>query len=178
MHAFILVRQFRPAVYAALMREAAAAGAPSPPLTSGFTFELCAGIIDKPGLSLEDIVKEEILEEVGYDVPIDRIRKVTGFLTAVGISGARQTIFAAEIDEGMLPASLQRQDGDSLLASDAGHGGGVSDHGEAIEVVALPIDKVDDFVMDEGIPKSSGAMFALSWGARQLFQNSGRLFTL
>ena len=43
----------------------------------------------------------QIQEECGYDVPLERIRQVTSYLSAIGISGSRQTIFAAEIDEGM-----------------------------------------------------------------------------
>lgn len=40
---------------------------------------------------------------------------------AIGISGSRQTIFAAEVD-------------DSLAVAPAAGGGGLRDHGEAIEV--------------------------------------------
>ena len=89
--AFILVRQFRPAVYVAAAQEArearvaasvaasaaSAAGGSAPksagaaaaeeggggaalPLSAGFTFELCAGIVDKPGLSLAEIAAEEV----------------------------------------------------------------------------------------------------------------------
>eukprot|EP00775_Hariotina_reticulata_P004164 gene4164-4412_t len=63
--AFLVVRQFRPAVYAHRLREAAAAGLPPPDRSEGFTIELCAGLIDKDK-SLEQIVAEEIHEEVGY----------------------------------------------------------------------------------------------------------------
>jgi UDP-sugar diphosphatase len=62
--------------------------------------------VDKAGLDLEQITREEILEECGYDVPLDRIHPVTSYLSAIGISGSRQSIFAAEIDDGMaLPVS-------------------------------------------------------------------------
>lgn len=115
----------------------------------------------------------QILEECGYDVPLDRIRPVTSYLSgaprraalpcaprraapahrprspawpsssqahaarraacpcpalpcrhvraAIGISGSRQTIFAAEVD-------------DSQAVAPAAAGGGLRDHGEAIEV--------------------------------------------
>lgn len=156
--AFLLVRQFRPAVYATAMRTAAEEGqdtAANPlPLHCGFTFELCAGIVgDKPELSLVEIAREEILEETGYDIPADKIRKLTSFLSAVGISGSQQTIFYAEVDEG------QR-------AETGAGGGGLAHHGEAIEVVALPADSVESFLMDEELGKSAGLMFALTW-ARQ-----------
>ena len=158
--AFLLVRQFRPAVYATAMRtateaaEAIGASPPAPlPLTCGFTFELCAGIVgDKPDLSLIQTAQEEILEETGFDVPHEKIKKVTSFLSAVGISGSRQTIFAAEVDDSMLAV---QQDG---------VGGGLAEHGEAIEVVALPVDSLETFLMDESLGKSAGLLFALMWG--------------
>ena len=53
----LIVRQFRPPVYATL-RRAAASDAP-PDLASGFTYELCAGILDKDK-SLEEVACEEI----------------------------------------------------------------------------------------------------------------------
>ena len=92
-------------VYVAACREAAAAGAAPPPLSVGFTYELCAGIVDKAGLDLAQIAKEEIWEECGFDVPLASIRLVTSYITAIGISGARQSIFAAEVDEGMATAA-------------------------------------------------------------------------
>jgi len=54
--AFVLVEQFRPAVYLNN--------------NDGLTIELCAGIVDK-NLSLEQIAKEEIEEECGYEVALE-----------------------------------------------------------------------------------------------------------
>lgn len=45
------------------------------PATLGFTLELCAGIIDKSKPFIE-IAREEVLEECGYDVPLERIEEV------------------------------------------------------------------------------------------------------
>ncbi len=59
LHSLLMVRQFRPAVYASRWKEAREEGRPQPPLSAGFTFELCAGIIDK-SKSLEDIAREEV----------------------------------------------------------------------------------------------------------------------
>lgn len=42
----------------------------------GVTYEMCAGIVDKD-CSVEQIAKEEVLEECGYDVPLDHIEKIT-----------------------------------------------------------------------------------------------------
>jgi len=157
--AFILVRQFRPAVYATAVRTAAeeeqgtttVAFPFTLPLHHGFTFELCAGIVgDKPELSGQQVAHEEILEETGYDIDISNLKKITSFNSAVGISGSRQTIFAAEVDDSMLAVPKD------------GVGGGLADHGEAIEVVALPVEGVDKFLMDESLGKSAGLMFALT----------------
>ena len=42
----------------------------------GLTLELCSGIVDKDK-PVASIAKEEILEECGYDVPLENIRKIT-----------------------------------------------------------------------------------------------------
>jgi UDP-sugar diphosphatase len=84
--AFILVKQFRPAVY--INND------------DGMTVERCAGIVDKE-LSLEEIAGEEIEEECGYSVPPGQIEKITSFYTSVGFAGSRQTLYYAEVDESM-----------------------------------------------------------------------------
>lgn len=45
------------------------------PVSEAFTNELCAGIVDK-SKPLIEIAREEILEECGYNVPVDRIELV------------------------------------------------------------------------------------------------------
>eukprot|EP00899_Mesostigma_viride_P005785 jgi/Mesvir1/15207/Mv06439-RA.2 len=158
MDAVVLVRQFRPSVFlselisgsddARKQVEDAGVDVVDHPraMTSAFVYELCAGIIDKDK-SLEAISKEEIFEECGYNVPLDSIKRITSFLTSVGISGARQTIFYAEVDESMRVSS----------------GGGNASEGEAIDVVALPTSEIDSFVTDEAVAKSAGLMFSLMW---------------
>lgn len=84
--AFILVKQFRPAVYLNN--------------NEGMTIELCAGLVDKD-LSLVQIAKEEIDEECGYDVPLESIEKITSFHTSVGFAGSKQMLYYAEVDERM-----------------------------------------------------------------------------
>ena len=44
----------------------------------GITLELCAGIVDKDS-TVNEIIKTEILEELGYDVPLENISKITSF---------------------------------------------------------------------------------------------------
>ena len=85
-NAFILVKQFRPAVY--LNNQ------------NGMTVELCAGIVDK-NLSLVSIAQEEIEEECGYRVSIEEIEKITSFHTSVGFAGSKQMMYFAKVDESM-----------------------------------------------------------------------------
>ena len=46
------------------------------PAASGVTYELCAGIVDKD-LPLDEIAREEILEETGYCVKTTSLERVT-----------------------------------------------------------------------------------------------------
>ena len=84
--AFVLVKQFRAAVY----------------LNNniGLTLELCAGIVDKT-IPLLEIAREEIEEECGFTVASEDIERVTSFHTSVGFAGAKQTLYYAEVDESM-----------------------------------------------------------------------------
>jgi len=85
-HAFILVKQFRPAVYLNN--------------NDGMTIELCAGIVDKE-LSLAQIAMEEIEEECGYKVSLESIEKITSFHTSVGFAGSEQVLYYVKVDESM-----------------------------------------------------------------------------
>ena len=128
--AFVLVKQFRPAVY----------------LNNnlGMTIELCAGIVDK-NLSLMHIASEEIEEECGYAVTVDRIEKITSFHTSVGFAGSKQMLYYVEVDESMKVSE----------------GGGVDD--EMIEVICLPVNEAKAMIFDESIAKTPGLMFAFMW---------------
>ena len=129
--AFLLVKQFRVPVF---LNDS----------SKTFTYELCAGLVDKDK-SLEEIVKEEIDEECGYNVSVSDIIKVTSFYTNVGISGACQHLYFAKIDE-----SMRIHDG-----------GGIND--EQIETMFLPINKCDEFIFDESKAKTPGLMFGFYW---------------
>ena len=41
----------------------------------GVTYELCAGIVDKDK-DLAEIAKEEVLEECGYNVPLEKFERI------------------------------------------------------------------------------------------------------
>lgn len=130
-NAFLLVKQFRAPVY---LNDN----------TKTFTYELCAGLVDKDK-SLVEIAKEEIDEECGYDVDVNNIQKVTSFFTNVGISGGCQYLFFAKINESMKIHS----------------GGGIND--EQIELYFLPLNECDDFIFDESKAKTPGLMFSFYW---------------
>ena len=129
--AFLLVKQFRVPVF---LNDS----------SKTFTYELCAGLVDKDK-SLEEIAQEEIDEECGYQVDLKDIVKITSFYTNVGISGACQYLFFAKIDESMK----------------IHNGGGVND--EQIEPIFLPIENSDKFIFDESKAKTPGLMFSFLW---------------
>ena len=84
---FVLVRQFRPAVY--LHNH------------EGMTVELCAGLLDKEGCSPEEVAAEEVEEECGFRVNPKDLEKITSFYTSVGFAGSRQTLYYVEVEESM-----------------------------------------------------------------------------
>ncbi|PHS34079.1 MAG: NUDIX hydrolase [Sulfurovum sp.] len=84
--AFVLVKQFRPAVYLNNNK--------------GMTIELCAGIVDKE-LTLAEIAIEEIEEECGFSVSLENLERITSFHTSVGFAGSKQLLYYAEVDDGM-----------------------------------------------------------------------------
>jgi UDP-sugar diphosphatase len=127
---FILVKQFRPAVYVNNK--------------VGMSIELCAGIVDKK-LTLQEIAQEEIEEECGYRVPLEKIEKITSFYTSVGFAGSKQTLYYAEVEE-------------SMKVSD---GGGID--GELIEVLTLSLKDTEKLIYDEAVVKTPGLMFAFMW---------------
>ena len=126
----IVVKQFRPPVF---LKNG-----------DGYTYELCAGIVDKDK-SLVEIAHEEILEECGYHVPVTQIERVTSFYTAVGFTGSVQTLFYARVNE-------------SMRVND---GGGIDE--EMIEVIGVPVKEAKNFVMDEAKAKTPGLMFGFGW---------------
>ncbi|OBV29809.1 hypothetical protein BKN38_01520 [Helicobacter sp. CLO-3] len=128
--AFVIVKQFRPAVY---MRN-----------HDGYVYELCAGLVDKPKKTLEQIAVEEVFEECGYEIAPNRLEKIATFYTSVGISGAKQTIYFAQVD---------KRDKRAL-------GGGIDD--ENIEVLYLKRKLAMAFIEDESYPKTPALAFGIN----------------
>lgn len=141
----LLVKQFRPAVFVrSLHKLPDSSFTPTPSsLLAGYTYELCAGLVDKKGKDLEQIAREEVREECGYEV--DSLERIGEFVTAVGHSGAKQTIFYASIDE----------------AQKVGEGGGID--GEVIESVFIPIVELQAFLESREYIKTPGLGFGVLW---------------
>jgi len=127
---FILVKQMRLAVF---LKN-----------NDGYTYELCAGIVDKD-CSLKQIAKEEIFEECGYDVCLEDISEISEFFTSVGFAGGKQNLYYCEVDE----------------RNKVNEGGGLED--EDIEVIYLPVSKAKEFIYDTSVVKTTGLMFAFMW---------------
>ncbi len=137
---FVLVKQFRPAVF---LKH-----------SDGFTYELCAGIVDKDK-TLEQIAIEEVYEETGYAV--DSVEKIVSFYTSVGFASSRQTLFFAHVSD----------------AQKKGKGGGVDT--EEIEIVRVGFDEINEFIFDEQKPKTTGILFAFYWYMDKFGGKQGKL---
>ncbi|KAH7722418.1 UDP-sugar diphosphatase [Aphelenchoides avenae] len=117
------------------------------PIAIGETLELCAGLMDKPTLSPLETVHEEILEECGYRVPLDRIHPIKSFVYGVSLSGATQHMFYAEVDESMKETE----------------GGGNETEGEFIKKVFLTIDEVKNLVHEEHVNSPPALLYGINW---------------
>lgn len=67
--------------------------------------------------------------------------------SGVGTTGSLQTFYFAEVTDKMK----------------VGHGGGVAEEGEMIDVIEVPATDGMKFVMDESINKPVGMIFAIYW---------------
>uniref|UniRef100_A0A182FPU7 Uridine diphosphate glucose pyrophosphatase NUDT14 n=2 Tax=Nyssorhynchus TaxID=44543 RepID=A0A182FPU7_ANOAL len=146
----VFVKQFRPAVYHGIISgdgvEPGSIDMKKYPPEIAVTMELCAGIIDKP-ISIVEIAREEILEECGYDVPVDRIEQIIRYRSGVGTSGAEQTLFYTEVT-----------DADKVSTA----GGGVDD--EIIDVVEYGIEEARQLTAKGTVITSPPSfLFGLMW---------------
>lgn len=117
LESFIFVRQFRIPLWYHQMHDKDYVKDDN----MGYTIELCSGLVDKK-LSLEEIAKEECIEELGYAPK--NLEKIGDFYTGFGSGVSKQSFYFAEVDE------------KDKISS----GGGVDD--EEIEAVYV---KVQDF---------------------------------
>jgi UDP-sugar diphosphatase len=126
----VLVKQFRPAIY---LKN-----------NDGFSYELCAGLVDK-NKSLKEIAKDEVLEECGYEVDVNNIKKITSYFSAVGFAGAKQTMFYTIVS-------------DKIKIS---NGGGIDN--EAIEIIKIKFSEMENFIYNEEVARTPAVIFAFQW---------------
>ncbi|XP_063501499.1 uridine diphosphate glucose pyrophosphatase NUDT14 isoform X4 [Symphalangus syndactylus] len=109
----VLVKQFRPAVYAgeverhfpgslaAVDQDGPRELQPALPGSAGVTVELCAGLVDQPGLSLEEVACKEAWEECGYHLAPSDLRRVTTYWASR--TGLNFSLSGIETPSGGLP---------------------------------------------------------------------------
>lgn len=138
-HSILFLRHLRPCAF---LRD-----------QKGIVYELCAGLVDKEGKSIEEIAREEILEECGYDIPTERLQKINTFFSNIGISTAKQTLFFATISQ------------EERIAE----GGGERD--ENFELFELPCVEIENFLNDHTKEKTSSLAYMLEWFLRTQNEN-------
>ncbi len=141
---FVIVKQFRPAIYARHFHFKHE--------IDGYTYELCAGLVDKANKSLEEIACEEALEECGYQISPKNLETIGQFYSATGLSGSLQTLYYAEV----------------CVDLKVSKGGGID--AEKIEVLFLERSKALDFIMDFQYAKTTGLSLAILWHLKK-FKN-------
>lgn len=143
---FIFVRQFRIPLWDYQMRHSIIL----PPNELGYSVELCSGLVDK-NLSVEDIAKEECVEELGY-LPV-QLEKIGEFYSGFGSGASRQTLFYGEVDEN----------------DKKGKGGGVDD--EEIESVFVKVAEFEEF--SQRVIHAASFEFAYLWFMKNKAQKYG-----
>ena len=98
------------------------------PKTKGIVVECCAGLVDKDK-PYEVIAKEEVLEELGYDVPVEDIQFIRTLKSSVGTSGYNSYCYYVNVTNDMKVSN----------------GGGL--HDEDIEVVAIKFNEMIEYIM-------------------------------
>lgn len=148
---FVFVRQFRPAIYLASATIEERDGVQMIDTSKfpghlGLSLELCAGIMDKD-VPPSTIAKGEILEECGYDVPLEKITKITSARGGVGTTGSLVHLFYAEVTDDMK----------------TGPGGGLASEGEMIDVVEMSIEEGRYMMFNETCNRAHLLIFAVYW---------------
>lgn len=153
----IYVKQFRPAVYLSSLSattsnltefDAAKLQTPSSDKV-GYTMELCAGLADKSGKTPQEVMQEEIMEETGYNVPLDSVKFISSFRGSTGLSGTLMNLYFTEVTD----------------EQKSTQGGGVDD--ESIEVMEVDIEdaKKNIYCRDEDADYSRppAMLFGTCW---------------
>ncbi|KAG2378894.1 hypothetical protein C9374_008042 [Naegleria lovaniensis] len=151
--AFIIVKQFRPALFARqvtdLNQDPSGPNVILPEKIK-FSFELCAGISDK-NVSPVETIQAELEEECGFRIPLDKIQSVKTYYTGTASNASMQQLFYVEMDD------------ESEKAWKINAGGGLESEGEIIEVFKLPLEHVHEFLTDTTTLKPATLFYAITW---------------
>jgi UDP-sugar diphosphatase len=110
----------------------------------GVVYEVCAGLIDKNKSTIE-IAREEIIEEMGYEIPIENIEYLKTLKSSVGSSGSSSHMYIATVEE----------------KHKVSEGGGISN--EDIKVVRIPYNNVESFLKEEFHTDSTTMFLIYYW---------------
>lgn len=159
---FVMVRQFRPAVYLRTLRDRNPElfhSADSSAMLRiqetnvdglGFTLELCAGLVDKEGRSNEQIAVEEIEEECGYKLPsVESLEHVANYYLSTASSSPRQWLYYAVVDRSM------RLHNEKYA--------GAAEEMEMVEIVRVPVDKAHSVIFNGEDASMPTTLYALNW---------------
>lgn len=114
------------------------------PGTNGQVYEACAGLVDKD-IPINEIVREEILEELGYDIPVEKIEFIKTLKSSVGTVGTNAHTFYAEITE-----DERVNDGGGLETED-------------IEVVRIPATEITEWMYNSETTTDAITMFLVHY---------------
>ncbi|XP_056641699.1 uridine diphosphate glucose pyrophosphatase NUDT14-like [Diorhabda sublineata] len=144
----VLVKQFRPSAYIQQVAEDerySEVDTNKYPVKLGVTIEFCAGLEDKH-MTSEEIAREEILEECGYEVTVDQLEKIGVIKNLTETTGANSTLYYCEVTDAMRKNK----------------GGGVD--GENIEVIEMPVEEVITYASNSNyVPSPINFMYGLYW---------------
>lgn len=144
----ILVKQFRPSAYIQQIPKSERMqqiDVEKYPASLGVTLEFCAGLEDK-NVPSEEIAKEEIFEECGYEINIDQLEKIATIANLSVTTGALSTFYYCEVTDAMKVSE----------------GGGVV--GENVEVVEMPVSEVLKYANNsEYVSSPINFMYGLYW---------------
>lgn len=142
----VFVRQFRPAVYNAMLPEKyqnVDTNIYRP--EDGLSVELCAGIVDKD-LPIIEIARDELKEECGYEAPAESFEKVITYRSIAATCG-RHTMYYVEVTDDMKIHP----------------GGGDESEGELIEVVEMTIPEAKAYISSEEVLSPPAFLYGVTW---------------
>lgn len=143
----LFLRQFRPAVYYGSIPEKDrkdVIDTEKYPPELGISTELCCRSITNKCSHVTD-AKDEVFHAFGYDVPLDKIKKIATYRAGVGTTGNKQTAFYCEVTDDMKIAG-------STAAADG-----------TVEVVEMTVEETRKFVQQKHLRSPPNFLFGVYW---------------